>query len=147
MIGGRDLTLMLESHAVTEGDIWIQDATTGVLIAGDLVTLPAPFLDTACPSRWQQALNRLAKTDFALLIPGHGAPLTRRQFSVYRSAFDHLLVCAGGGTHKNTCIEDWVRETAPIAGDADPKFVRSLMDYYVDLLRRDPRSIAALCGS
>jgi len=29
------------------------------LIAGDLVTLPVPFLDTACPNGWRKALDTL----------------------------------------------------------------------------------------
>jgi glyoxylase-like metal-dependent hydrolase (beta-lactamase superfamily II) len=146
-IAGRDLKVMFERHAVTEGDVWVYDQSTGVLIAGDLVTLPAPFLDTACPGRWKDALDRLARTDFELLIPGHGAPLTRRQFGIYRSAFDHLLGCAASRDPKSNCIEGWVRDIAPLAGGDDPKFVRALMDYYVDVLRRDPRATAALCGS
>jgi glyoxylase-like metal-dependent hydrolase (beta-lactamase superfamily II) len=146
-IAGRDLRLALERNTVTEGDIWIFDPETGVLIAGDLVTLPAPFLDTACPSRWKETLERLGRTDFELLVPGHGAPLTRRQFTTYRSAFDHLLGCAAGSAEKSTCVEGWARDIAPLTGDTDPKFLRSLMDYYVDMLRRDPASIAKLCGS
>ena len=49
-ITGRDFVLHLESHAVTAGDVWVFDPKTRVLAAGDLVTLPVPFLDTACPA-------------------------------------------------------------------------------------------------
>ena len=52
-LGGRELLLGLESRAVTEGDVWVYDPATRVLVAGDLVTLPVPFLDTACPARWR----------------------------------------------------------------------------------------------
>ena len=48
-IAGRDLDLHLERAAVTAGDLWLYDPKTRVLLAGDLVTLPVPFLDTACP--------------------------------------------------------------------------------------------------
>jgi glyoxylase-like metal-dependent hydrolase (beta-lactamase superfamily II) len=64
VIAGRPLQVHLEHGAVTAGDVWVLDRKTGVLLAGDLVTLPAPFLDTACPSRWQQALQHLADAPF-----------------------------------------------------------------------------------
>ena len=46
-IAGRPLEIHLERAAVTAGDVWIFDRKTRVLISGDLVTLPTPFLDTA----------------------------------------------------------------------------------------------------
>jgi glyoxylase-like metal-dependent hydrolase (beta-lactamase superfamily II) len=42
-IAGRALQVHLESNAVTAGDIWVFDPKTHVLLAGDLITLPAPF--------------------------------------------------------------------------------------------------------
>ncbi len=144
-IAGRTLDVALEQRAVTEGDLWIYDKSSGVLIAGDLVTLPAPFLDTACPRRWKEALERLAKTDFELLIPGHGAPLTRRQFLAYQHAFNQLLDCASGESAKGKCIEGWTAGVAALTGEADPQFVTALMNYYVDVLKRDSKEIANLC--
>lgn len=144
-ISGRALRVGLETHAVTAGDVWILDETTGVLIAGDLVTLPAPFLDTACPTRWQESLDRIAKLEFDLLIPGHGAPMTRTQFASYHSAYRNLLTCAG--TTKDPCIDGWIRTVAPLMSGFDEQFTRALMAYYVDVLRGDPAKLAALCGA
>lgn len=143
-IAGRALRLGLESNAVTAGDVWILDETTGVLIAGDLVTLPAPFLDTACPSRWQESLDRIAKLEFDLLIPGHGAPMTRTQFATYRAAYRDLLACAAADRPKEQCIDGWIRTVAPLMSGFDDRFTRALMEYYVDVLRGDP---AALCSA
>jgi hypothetical protein len=36
---------------------------------------------------------------------------------------------------------------APFLEDEDPKFVRGLLGYYVDLLRKGGSRIAALCAS
>ena len=141
-IAGRTFTVGLETHSVTAGDVWLFDPGRGILIAGDLVTLPAPFLDTACPRRWKSSLDRLAALDFHLLIPGHGAALTKKQFDVYRSAFASLLSCTG---KKEPCINAWITTIAPLTTD-DEKFTRSLMDYYVDVLRADPAKLQALCG-
>jgi glyoxylase-like metal-dependent hydrolase (beta-lactamase superfamily II) len=143
-IAGRALHLGLETHAVTAGDVWVLDEQTGVLIAGDLVTLPAPFLDTACPARWGESLDRIAKLDFDLLVPGHGAPMTRKQFAGYRSAYRELIACTG---EKGACIDGWMRAVTPLVSDLDEQFTRSLMGYYVDVLRKGPATFAALCGT
>ena len=55
LIAGRGFSLGFERDAVTGGDVWVYDATSQVLAAGDLITLPVPLLDTACPERWMQA--------------------------------------------------------------------------------------------
>jgi glyoxylase-like metal-dependent hydrolase (beta-lactamase superfamily II) len=129
-LAGRALTIELEKDAVTAGDVWILDPSTGVLVAGDLVTLPAPFLDTANPKRWESALEKLSKTGFELLIPGHGPPLTRRQFNVYRRAFSSLLAC------KETCEDRWIADVSALIPGEDLKFTRMLIEYYVSLLTK-----------
>jgi len=91
-IVGRDLELHLEPNAVTAGDVWVYDPQSRVLLAGDLVTLPAPFLDTACPKRWRSALVHLETTRFITLVPGHGAPMDHDGLKTYRKAFNKLLV-------------------------------------------------------
>jgi glyoxylase-like metal-dependent hydrolase (beta-lactamase superfamily II) len=146
-LAGRRLRLELEDHAVTAGDLWVFDKATRVLVAGDLVTLPVPFLDTACPERWKAALDRLAKTDFVLLVPGHGAPMHRHQFEVYRKAFDGLLKRAASDQPKPSCIAGWMHDAGPLLAGEDPAFVRSLLDYYVDnSLRGDASRRTTLCG-
>jgi len=146
-LAGRRLRLQFEDHAVTAGDLWVLDKATRVLVAGDLVTLPVPFLDTACPERWRVALDRLAKTDFVWLVPGHGAPMHRAQLNLYRKAFDSLLKCAASSQPKSSCIDGWMRDAGPLLTGEDPTFVRSLLDYYVDnSLRGDASGRAKLCG-
>jgi len=146
-LAGRKLDVHLEKYAVTAGDVWLLDPETGTLIAGDLVTLPVPFMDTACPARWLEALDRLAKLDFKVLIPGHGAPMTRSDFTTYRTAFAALVKCGGSSADKATCVDGWVKDAGPLLGSADPKFTKVLADYYVEnSLRGNAPRNAKLCG-
>jgi glyoxylase-like metal-dependent hydrolase (beta-lactamase superfamily II) len=144
-IAGRPLRLGFE-RAATEGDLWIFDPKTRVLVAGDLVTLPAPFLDTACPARWKAALDGLAAIEFETLVPGHGPVMTRKELERYRDAFGSLLTCAGSKAPKEECIGGWVEGVGSLVPAGEHEFTRMLMSYYVDLLRGDPAKAAALCG-
>ena len=132
VIAGRTLDVELESNAVTAGDIWLFDPATRVLVAGDLVTLPVPFLDTACPLQWKGALDRLAQRDFDVLVPGHGAPMHRGEFEAYRTAFGNLLACAASSRSKDECISGWLADAGDLIASEDPKFVRLLLNYYID---------------
>lgn len=144
-LGGRVLELNLE-RAATQGDVWILDPTTHVLVAGDLVTLPAPFLDTACPARWRAALARMAKVDFARLVPGHGPDLSRADFAVYRRAFDTLLACGASTRPPGECVSGWITDAGALIPEAERDFARSMAEYYVEAhLRGDPARAAELC--
>jgi glyoxylase-like metal-dependent hydrolase (beta-lactamase superfamily II) len=138
-IAGRDLQLHLESHAVTAGDVWVFDPETRVLLAGDLVTLPAPLFESACPARWRASLARLEKVPFDWLVPGHGAPMHKPEFMAYRKAFSNLLDCAAGDAGKNVCIEGWISDASVVFRHSkDVSYARTLVGYYVDNYLRHP---------
>ena len=133
-IAGRDFDVHVE-HGATAGDIWLYDRKTKTVVAGDLVTVPVPFLDTACPKAWKEGLDHLSAADFSLLVPGHGKPLLREGFEAYRRGFSNLLACAASTRSKDECITGWTTDVASLIGEDDPKFVRAMMSYYVDKLR------------
>ena len=69
--------------------------------------------------------------------------MSRAQFLTYERAFDALLACANTGSA--TCTDGWIRNTRSLQPHADETFTRSLMKYYVDLLR-DKARIAKSCA-
>jgi len=146
-IAGRPLQLNLEARAVTAGDVWVFDPKTHVLLAGDLVTLPAPFFESACPARWRDSLAKLDKAPFTWLVPGHGAPMRRKQFEIYRQAFSRLLECAAGNAEKADCIDGWVNDAAPLVSSSkDVSYARTLIGYYLDnYLRNTSERIRRFC--
>jgi glyoxylase-like metal-dependent hydrolase (beta-lactamase superfamily II) len=145
-IAGRMLEVHLESRAVTAGDVWVFDPATHVLLAGDLVTLPAPFFESACPERWRASLTRLEQVHFDRLIPGHGAPMGQKQLGAYRRAFSNLLDCAAGDAAKSRCIDGWVADASTLIEAKDVSYARDLVGYYVDNYLRHPSArIRAFC--
>jgi glyoxylase-like metal-dependent hydrolase (beta-lactamase superfamily II) len=146
-LAGREVEVHLETHAVTAGDVWLLDRASGVLIAGDLVTLPAPFFDTACPRRWQQVLGVLEAQELSWLVPGHGPPMTRADVAAYRGAFDSLLGCAASTRPKEECAEGWLGALGGLVPEAERDLARALLGYYLDARLRAPAEVSAAdCG-
>jgi len=134
---GRWLELHLAPHAATAGDVWAYDPATRTLAAGDLVVLPAPFFDTACPEGWRRALAAIAKVPFERLVPGHGEPMSHAQFDRYRTAYDRLVDCSESGKAKETCIAGWQKDaSAFLAGDEERKTAAALLNYYFEVVLR-----------
>jgi glyoxylase-like metal-dependent hydrolase (beta-lactamase superfamily II) len=93
-IGGRKLQSHVAKNGATAGDVWIFDPDSGVVFVGDLVTFPAPFLDTACSNGWKRALAEVELMPFRIVAPGHGPLLSREHFVTYVQAFEKLLACS-----------------------------------------------------
>jgi glyoxylase-like metal-dependent hydrolase (beta-lactamase superfamily II) len=144
---GRDLELHVTDHAVSEADIWIWDPATRTVVAGDLVTLPAPLFDSGCPEGWTAALDAVEEKPFARLIPGHGAPMSPAEYRVYRDAFDALLACAAD--HEGaTCAEGWVADADVFLTDPDDRaYAREAVVSYVDEIIRSDEIRRANCGA
>ncbi len=136
-LGGRPLRINLARDAATAGDVWLYDENSRVAVLGDLVTLPAPFLDTACPEGWKVALQQVADTPFEMAIPGHGGPMTRAQFQLYQAAFDAFIVCASSARPQGECASDWADSIRTLLADdpAEQQRARGMAAYYVDMLR------------
>ena len=144
-IGGRALNVNLAPFAATEGDVWIHDPAARLVIAGDLVVAPVPFMDTACPEGWRRALDAIAEVDFTTLIPGHGDPMTKAQFLQWRAAYNRLLDCANSDATRAACIAVW-REAAVPFLPPDAQRIDGVVGYYLDTrLRAAPDERERYC--
>lgn len=143
---GRPLQIGYERDAVTGGDLWVFDPATRVLASGDLVTLPVPFLDTACAPRWSAALARLEQVPFETLVPGHGAPMTRADLARYRQDFDALLACAASNAAAATCADGWIAGLGPLLPEAENRRAPGMIGYYLERhLRAAPAQRDRFC--
>jgi len=136
-LGGRAFVVKLAADAATAGDVWLYDEQSRVAALGDLVTLPAPFLDTACPEGWKTALRLVAATPFEVAIPGHGPPMSRAQFLLYQDAFEAFIDCSKSARPGDECASGWTDSVRPLLADdpLEPKQARGMAAYYVSMLR------------
>ncbi|HEX8639558.1 MAG TPA: MBL fold metallo-hydrolase [Allosphingosinicella sp.] len=145
-IGGRRLRLNVAHFAATEADIWIHDPSARLIVAGDLVVAPVPFMDTACPEGWRRALDEIAATPFTTLIPGHGEPMDRARFLSWRTAFNNFLDCGASERPRDECTAGWVRDAAAFIAPGDEDRMRQMAGYYIDTrLRSSPEERHLYC--
>ena len=126
------LQIHLAKDAVTAGDLWLFDPKTKTLVAGDLVTLPVPFLDTAKPKGWQTALADVAAVPFKRLVPGHGPVMTRAEFARYRTAYDDLLAYAVSSRTNEDCASGWLTTLGTLVPRKEQEYARQALNYYLD---------------
>lgn len=138
-IGGREFDVRVTDGAVTDADLWLYDGGSGIAVIGDLVTLPAPFFETACPAEWRKALDEVWATPFTLAIPGHGEPMTRAGFDAYRATFNAFMDCVEGSSEAAQCAAAWSDGIAPLVGSDDGarRQARGYAEYYVGMLREN----------
>ncbi len=136
-LAGRPLSMRVATDAVTDADLWIYDEATNVAVIGDLVTLPAPFFETACPKQWQSALDEVWATSFRIAVPGHGPVMSRADFDTYRKAFGAFRTCVGSESAPAACAAGWVTDLgALLTSDGERKQASDFAAYYVDFLRK-----------
>lgn len=145
-IAGRRLRVNLAAYAATEGDVWLYDPAARLVVAGDLVVGPVPFMDTACPEGWRRALGEIAATPFTTLVPGHGAPMGRGQFTAWRQAYGNLLDCGASERPRDDCVAGWRRDAAQFIPAGREALVDQLAGYYIDTrLRSAPEERRRYC--
>ncbi len=72
----RPVRLMFLGRANTDGDAIAWLPRQRIVMSGDVVVSPIPFGFGSYPQDWIRVLERLKALDFALLVPGHGEPMT-----------------------------------------------------------------------
>lgn len=138
VLAGRRMEIRLSPDGPTAGDVWIFDPDSRIAAVGDLVTLPVPFLDTACVAGWKSALGAIAATPFQTLVPGHGKPMSRNDFEIYRTAFENLVACSDSNRPASECTAGWVNDAAVLlkSNAMDPAQAEAMAAYYVNQVLR-----------
>lgn len=131
VIAGRRLQVHLAHFAATEGDVWLYDPKTRVAVVGDLVVDIVPFMDTACPDGWRNALGQIERIPFTTLVPGHGRVMTRSDFLGWKAAYDRFVDCGHSNAPKAQCVDGWMKDDAKFIDEGHRGYVREAADYYL----------------
>lgn len=134
-LAGRDFRVTVSLNAATAADLWLYDPPSKRVLAGDLVTLPAPFFDTACPEGWEAALAEIDKVDFETLVPGHGPVMTHEDFRWWKSGFEDFRICSEGERPMETCASGWMATARHWLREKEAADFASYAFYYGELLR------------
>lgn len=137
-LAGRRLRVGTIPGAVSGGDVWVLDLSSRTLVSGDLVTLPVPFLDTACAAAWETALDALGELPFERLVPGHGPVLSREEFQRYRTAYGRLMRCAASDGAWQSCSAQWLQEANAWIPAEEQARAKAMMGYYLQQHLRTP---------
>jgi glyoxylase-like metal-dependent hydrolase (beta-lactamase superfamily II) len=71
-LGGREVVLLHLGRGNTTGDALVWLPKEKIVVAGDLVDHPVPYLGGGFPVDEVGTLRELARLDFTTLVPGHG---------------------------------------------------------------------------
>ena len=90
----REAQLKFLGRGNTAGDAIAYLPNEKIVIAGDLVDSPVPYLGSGFPSEQIVTLKRMADLDFDTLVPGHGDVLKGKSFLQQEIAFLQVVVAA-----------------------------------------------------
>jgi glyoxylase-like metal-dependent hydrolase (beta-lactamase superfamily II) len=71
-LGGRQVQVMHLGRGNTAGDAIVYLPAEKILVAGDLVVHPVPYLFGGYPTEFVETLGAMERLDFDVLVPGHG---------------------------------------------------------------------------
>jgi len=71
-LGNREVQVKFLGRGNTGGDAVAYLAKEKIVVVGDLVVYPIPYVYDGYPSEWIQTLQNLAQLDADTIVPGHG---------------------------------------------------------------------------
>ncbi len=90
-LGNREVQVKFLGRGNTSGDAVAYLPKEKIVVAGDLVVYPVPYIYDGYPAEWAETLQKLAALDAKAIVPGHGPVLRDR---VYLGLCRELLLSA-----------------------------------------------------
>lgn len=94
-IGNREVQVRHLGRGNTPGDAIVYLPKEKILVAGDLLVYPIPYMYDGYPAEWIQTLQRMAQLDAQVIVPGHGPVLRDKKYlslviDLLQSAVDQM---------------------------------------------------------
>jgi glyoxylase-like metal-dependent hydrolase (beta-lactamase superfamily II) len=93
-LGNREVQMKYLGRGNTVGDAIVYLPKEKILIAGDLVDSPVPYLGGGFPIEQAATLKRAVELDFETLIPGHGGVLKGKTFVQQEIELIEMVIAA-----------------------------------------------------
>ena len=74
-LGDREVQVMHLGRGHTPGDTFVYLPQERVLITGDLLTWPIPYMRMSFPREWVEVLRTMSRMNADFIVPGHGVVL------------------------------------------------------------------------
>jgi glyoxylase-like metal-dependent hydrolase (beta-lactamase superfamily II) len=77
-MGNREVQVKHWGRGHTPGDVFVYLPQERVLITGDLLTYPVPYMRMTFPHEWVEVLRAISGMDADFIVPGHGMILKNK---------------------------------------------------------------------
>jgi glyoxylase-like metal-dependent hydrolase (beta-lactamase superfamily II) len=122
-LGGREVRILHLGRGNTAGDAVVYLPRERILIAGDLLDHPVPYLGGGYPRELIATLEAMARLDFETLVPGHGKVLRGKVYLEQVIEFlrfvvtqvDHEIHRTGSGPRNLEAVKKAVLSHAQVA--------------------------------
>lgn len=101
-LGNREVQIKHLGRGNTSGDIIVYLPKEKIVVAGDLLVYPFPFLIGGFPSEWSRTLQRMSDLESQTIVPGHGAVLFGNEGKNYLNLVKDLLEMVTAAVRKET---------------------------------------------
>ena len=101
-LGNREVRIHHFGRGNTAGDAVVYLPRERIVITGDLVVYPRPYLLGGFPSEWSETLRGVANLRPRVVVPGHGAVLNERDGLAYIDALSVVLATVSTAVREET---------------------------------------------
>jgi cyclase len=103
-LGGRQVQILHLGRGNTAGDAIVYLPQEKILVAGDLVVHPVPYLFGGYPSEFVQTLRAMDRMEFDVMVPGHGEILRGPQGHAYVSLLQDFMAAVSAEVDRQVSL-------------------------------------------
>ena len=126
-LGGREVRLLHLGRGNTTGDAIVYLPKEKIVVAGDLLDHPVPYLGGGYPAELVATLRAMGELDFTTIVPGHGEVLRGAPARAYLALVIEFvdtvvqqvskeIYRAGSGARNQDAVRDAVLKSLDVAG-------------------------------